>query len=322
MTAVERHVPTIPRITSEKQVIYVEPSLQESFGKRKIGERDLMVMQTINDLEGIHLPQKRDIYFYHLWQEDRRTAFLNIKVLVGEVREDELDRVLVRVEGDNYVTEKYSQFHAEFLRQTQHERIPALRTLLKKGVNLEEAAEEAEMDLQLARNIYAQSSYELFIASVKKGSSPSEAIEISGIEPAVSQDLLMALLVGKRPNAEEVFDLKKHGLKNSEIAVKIHETIKYVDKLTRVLVFLELIPPNKSRVEEVNKQNEFMRKIMAFRSQGLGNYVISEKFGPPLTKVEDATRLLVWIGLIKPISKRDALLQRYRKGNINKLDKE
>lgn len=141
----------------ERPIPYIPITLQESFGMRPVSRRETKIIQIIDGIEGLNLPQKRDIYFYDLWSRFHKTAWLKIKNLVGEVREDELERVRLRVDRDNFMTEKYGQFQGEFLRQTQYERIPALSKLLEEGASLEDAAEETDFDLKIAGDALTQS---------------------------------------------------------------------------------------------------------------------------------------------------------------------
>lgn len=201
----------------ERGIPYIPSTLRESFGKRPIPDKEEMIMGIIDRIEDLNLPQKRDIYFYYLWQEDRDSAFLKVKSLVGEVREDEFERVLVRVERDNFVTEKYEEFHAEFLRQTQEERLPAARKILKERIDAEDAAKEADVDLETVKALAdgsmdmeaLKSVYKKFIDEAKKNkvnmneAMLGEIIEDKDLKPDetrayMAADVLSISLIDKR----------------------------------------------------------------------------------------------------------------------------
>ncbi len=298
-------------VISERQKPYVPQNLRDSFGQREIPAREETAMDVINGLEGLHIPQMRDLYFYHLWHQDRGSALQKIKYLVGEIREDEVDRVLVRVEGNNLLTEKYAVFHSEFLKRTSNERIPEFKRLRRSGMTIEDAAAEAEIDQFLAQKIDTQTSYELFIAEIKRGISRFQAVETANINNSDAQDLLLSLLLEKHVHSVDILEFKKEGLNNRQIVQRVGESIHDVDNLTRAFVFFDILPPHKLRAKETVGQNDFIRKVLHLRSEGLGNQAIAQKLNITLFKVEDAAKFLLWVGLIDPISKSDALRTRW-----------
>ena len=258
-----------------EQVVFVEPSLIESFGNRIIGERAEMVMGIINGIEGINLPQKRDIYFYHLWQEDKKTAFKKIRYFVGEVREDELERVVVRVQADNILVEKYDEFHTRYLQATEPERVPELLQYLREGLPVEDAAKEAEISIETAWEI-----------------SPLRKFK---------DDLVLPYL--------EALRLRKHGLTNKEISARLPLKIGRVERIFADLILAGVIEPDSRGRARAEKYKQFCRKVKGYRNLGIPNLEIADRLHCTNGRVEIAAQALIRIGEITPYRQRRAIVR-------------
>lgn len=287
----------------------------------------------------LSMNEKAFLFFSYLWHEHH--SLKPIKQF-EDVREDFIDRMFAAF--DDRISTAYDRFYSLYRKATEVSRQQGFINSLKDGLILQEAVDEYEIspdnplliDLstkvdekgQIAPEVIEEiySNYveqpkkterkkrpqKIFIDEVKKGVPLSEAIQLSGITTDESQSLLLALLSKKHKDAREILLFKQNGLENTEIVERVKRPLKYVNNITRAFQFLEMIP-SKFRTEQVEKQNEFMRRIMQLRSQNLGNIEISERLGVKLSKIEDATRFLVWVGLVDPINKSDALLKRHNK---------
>ena len=115
-----------------------------------------------------------------------------------------------------------------------------------------------------------------------------------------------------RPNIVEIATLQQI-INQREMSKKLNISIKAVERIDRALVYLKLIPPTISGSTLVEEQDAFINKVLELRKMNMGNYKIAELLGVSVNKVETVARFLVWLGLVKPISKSDALRTRWKR---------
>jgi len=101
-------------VISEKQNF----SLVGAYGDIENSQTEIIAMTIIDRLK-LAPSDSKVLYKYHLWQENPQRAFVRIKGLVEETREDEIDQVLNKVNESNYLVDKYDQFYKKYTRATE-----------------------------------------------------------------------------------------------------------------------------------------------------------------------------------------------------------
>jgi len=345
-------------VISEKQNF----SLVGAYGDIENSQTEIIAMTIIDRLK-LAPSDSKVLYKYHLWQENPQRAFVRIKGLVEETREDEIDQVLNKVNESNYLVDKYDQFYKKYTRATEgqnrkdlshwiSENIPnrgvaqKAEVIINNAVNVKthldnklkesdllECLKEKELSLQEKRaataidllNISLADKQILFAAGIffDKGVFRAQELLEFSIDKTVGsrdkvrtnsryEELWQKVSLLLRPNFVEVA-VYQQTMNQREMAKELEISIKAVERIDRALVYYKIIPPTKTGAILVEEQDRFINKVLKLRSRDMGNYQIAEALDVSINKVETAARFLVWLGLVRPISKSDALKTRWNR---------
>ena len=226
--------------------------------------------------------QKMIMFEYSEFQELGQKALIRKKELFGEIREDELIRIHDRLAYDDALVERYDEFYNQLRDSAMPSNNSSVRiiNLLREGLSLSEAADELEISVSEAEKIFINYGKEKMLNS--------------------------------RPGTDQIAILKTKGMNNVKIAEELGLNIKYVETAVRALIFFGEIPPTPSGKSAVRQQDRFLMRVAQSRFKTTSNEQVAQQLNADIGKVEDATRFLLWIGLINPIGKSDAGKTRWK----------
>lgn len=239
------------------------------FPGKPISPQETIAISIIQQIPGLNTYQMRDLFFYLKWTQDPRTIIPRMKNLLGEVREDEKENVIRRIHDDEYLFEKYDEFHRKYLIETEQYRIPQLMQLLREGLSIEDAASEADMRIETANEIFPLRKFK--------------------------EELVWPYIL--------VLRLRLQGKPNRVISESLSLKRGRVERTLSDLALAGIIEPDSRGEVRVHDFRKFCNEVKELRGRHLTTNEIAKMLNCLPGKVHHATQALIRIGEIEPYRK-------------------
>ena len=235
----------------------------EIFSGKNLGKREKTAIDVLSksDFDILSFKEKIAIFEYSLFHDLGPAVTARKKELFGEVREDEVDRIVNRVIYNDFLVEKYDEFYKKITEEEE------------AGSMIKKPAEQKP---------------------------PAEFGKVKRLMPKAEEQTYR-----NRRNIYEILSLKRKGISNKQIAQDLSLSLKHVETAVRALIFFKNVSPTSSKASIIEKQDRFLMQVAELRLKKTGNREIADKLDVDIEKVEHAARFLLWVNLIKPISKSE-----------------